>query len=239
MGGEISVSELDNLLKKQPQESSEEYGIPEGFKVKRRKYTLSEEALSARRENAKKSTGPKTPEGKDAASKNSWKHGTYAKSFFRKYSKTCKTTCEFYPCELIEDGKTQPGAECLDKEHIYEAWNAILKGVMNQEFSEFNAIAALDTAKNMQVLRELQEAVLEDGVVVLSEKIDKDGNVIGKELKPHPALLVLPKLTEILGFTPKDLMVTPKEIVKAGREEEGAKTLADLMSSVGNALKKK
>lgn len=228
----------------QQNDHKEEYGIPERLKVKRRKYTLSEEAIAQRRGNVRKisegglQTGPTTEEGKKTVSKNSWKHGIYAQTFFRKYSKPCKSSCSSYPCQLISDGKTTPGGECLDKEHVYESWNAIMDAVFNNNYEGFNALAALDTAKNMQILRDLQDGILEDGSIVKSEKIDKDGNVIGHEIKPHPALLVLPKLAELLGFTPKDLMITPKELAKAGRDDEGIKSIADLMSAVGKAMKK-
>jgi hypothetical protein len=40
---------------------------------------LSEAKLRANRENAKKSTGPKTPQGKRNSSRNSWKHGILSK----------------------------------------------------------------------------------------------------------------------------------------------------------------
>lgn len=89
----------------------------------------------------------------------------------------------------------------------------------------------------IEVVRKLQEAVLKDGVVVYSEKVDKDGNVIGKELKPHPALLALPKLIADLGLTPQEMMITPRQLARAGREEEGFRSLADLMSAVSKNLK--
>lgn len=237
--GDITEDEINSLLNKSSETSEEDYGIPEGFKVKRRQYTFSLKALEQRREAAKNSTGPKSAEGKKISSQNAWLHGVYAQSFIRKYKKPCKSTCPEYPCKLIEDGKTQPGEECLDKEHVYEAWNAIMKAVVEKKFDDFNALAALDTSNNIQILRKLQEAILEDGVVLKHDKIDKDGNTIGKELRQHPALIALQKMTETLGFTPRDLMITPKEIEKAGRDEEGLKTAADLMSLVGNTLKKK
>ncbi|NOZ68003.1 MAG: hypothetical protein GXP46_01840 [Deferribacteres bacterium] len=122
---------------------------------------------------------------------------------------------------------------------MVEAFNAILKAALNQQFDEFNALAALEVAKNIEIVRKLQEAVLDDGVVVYSEKVDKDGNVIGKELKPHPALLALPKLIADLGLTPQEMMITPRQLARAGREDDGIKSIADLMSAIGTNLKGK
>ena len=46
-----------------------------------KKKTPAEAQLKANRENAQKSTGPKTDEGKKAASKNALKHGLRSRSF--------------------------------------------------------------------------------------------------------------------------------------------------------------
>jgi len=45
--------------------------------------TVSERKLAANRENAKLSTGPKTDEGKEASSQNSYKHGIFSKCLIR------------------------------------------------------------------------------------------------------------------------------------------------------------
>ncbi len=67
----------------------------------------------------------------------------------------------------------------------------------------------------------------------LSEKIDKDGNVVGHELKPRPSLLVLPKLTEVTNATSADTMISPREIARNKVEKKKAKTMADIMSNLG------
>ncbi len=250
VGGETPAADIERLLSLEKklektghvEATGEETGIPSRLRIKRKKYTLSDAALKQRKEAAQKSTGPTSEEGKKTSSRNNWKHGLYAQSFFSKHARPCKSTCPDYPCNLIEDGKAAPGADCLDKEIIYEAWNAILRAVENKDYDEFNALATLSTAKNIQILRMMQESILEENVIVKSEKLDRDGNKIGEEIKLHPSLLALPKLIEILGFTPKDLMMTPKELSKAGREEEEIKTVGDimsnLMSNVGKAMKK-
>ncbi len=241
------IRDIEKKIKREKGGPQQGHGIPEALKVKRKKYTLSESALKQRRENAQKasekmqseglSTGPKTDEGKKTSSRNSWKHGTYAKSFMQKFAKPCQSTCDDYPCSLIEDGKTQPGGDCLDKEHVYEAYMAILKAVFDNEYEEINALAALETAKNMHIFRDLQEAVIEDGVTVLSQKVDKDGGVIASELKQHPALPALIKLAEVLGWTPKEMLVTPKSVVKPDDDDEW-RSIADLMSSLSPKFKK-
>jgi hypothetical protein len=53
----------------------------------------------------------------------------------------------------------------------------------------------------------------------------------------HPALQALPKLIADLGMHPNEFMITPKAIAKQDGEEEGIKTLADLMSGVARKMK--
>lgn len=51
--------------------------------MKKKKYTMSPEALKARQENAKKSTGPKTEDGKAASSMNGLTTGQYTRKFWK------------------------------------------------------------------------------------------------------------------------------------------------------------
>jgi hypothetical protein len=210
---------------------------------KRKKKQTSEKQLAQCRKNAARpeqqakaragSTGPRTQAGKDRCKLNGWKHGRYATTFINKLTKPCKSTCPSYPCNFVDDGDTSAGQECLDKQYFVTAYEAILRAVTTKKYDEFNQIGAVEIAKNMEILRQLQESIIDKGVVVVGDKIDKEGTVIGNELRAHPALFVLPKLIKELGFTPTEFMITPKELQRAGTEREGIKSIADLMSSLG------
>lgn len=210
------------------------YGIPDDLRVPRRPYTMTPAALTARRNNAALSTGPKTDEGKKASSRNSWKHGLYAESFILgAIGKPCQSTCEQYEsCSLVADGQVSPGETCLDKQFVAEAFEAIHDAIQNKRCDDFNGIASLHIAGALQILRQCQEAILTDGVVVKSIKIDKDGHSIGEEYKPHPALAVYSKMLVDLGLTPQDFMLTPREIARAEKktDTEEAENVAGILS---------
>ncbi len=198
-----------------------ESGIPSSIRVKRRRYTMSPKALEARRKNAQKSTGPKTEEGKRAASRNSWKHGLYASSFILgTLGRPCLSTCDKYPCELVEDNGITPGETCLDRRFVAESFESIIKSIELKQHEDFNHLAALEMAGALQILRRAKEDILEDGVVIKSVKIDKDGNTIGFEYRQHPALAIYTKLLGDLGLTPNDFVMTPREISRAERHKD-------------------
>ena len=215
-----------------------EVGVPERLRFKR-SYTLTEAALNARRKNAQKSTGPKTEKGKAASSMNSWKHGLFAQGYIMNKVKPCKSTCPQYPCELVQDNTTKPGGECLDKAAVIQFYSAICEAVTNKKYDDFNQLAALTIANQINVLHTLMEDIQRDGTMLKKEKHDKDGVYLGYEVVPHPSLLSLIKLSDSLGITANEMMVTPKALSKQEDEEEGMKTIADLMSSIGKGMKKK
>jgi len=81
-------------------------------KREKRPYTMSEAAIAQRHANlpaaAAAATGPNTPEGKAASSRNAWVHGRYsainraqfasgATSIAKMFGKPCVTTCPFHP----------------------------------------------------------------------------------------------------------------------------------------------
>jgi hypothetical protein len=213
----------------------EQTGIDDNLRI-RRKYTMSEAALFARRQNAKKSTGPRTPEGKKRVSRNNWKHGRFASTRILGLSKPCKSTCPKYPCSLVIEGKTEPGGECLDKQHIVEACMAIEQALLNNNPDDFYELAVFELAESMQVIRELRRAILEDGAVIKYERYDKEGKVVGHDVKPHPALLALPKILADFGLTLPDFRLTPKEVNRSKDLGEAAKTVADIFQAVGGQL---
>lgn len=209
----------------------EEVGVPERLRFKR-SYTLTERALDARKKNAKQSTGPKTEKGKKASCQNSWKHGRYAKSFIMHRIKPCKSTCPHYPCQLVEDNTTQPGGQCLDKAAVVEFYSAICEAAINKKYDDFNHLAALTIAEQMNVIHLLMEDIQRDGTILKKEKHDKEGGYLGYEVVPHPSLLSLAKLIDSLSLTPNEMMITPKALLKKEDDDEGIKSLADLMSNV-------
>jgi len=212
-------------------------GVPERLRFKR-SYTLTEKAIEARRKNSQKSTGPKSAKGKQICSMNSWKHGLYAQNYIMHKIKPCKSSCPQYPCNLVQDNATQPGGQCLDKSAVIQFFSSICQAVEKKQYGEVNQLFALTIANQIHILHTLMEDIQRDGTMLKKEKHDKDGNYLGYEVVPHPSLLSLVKLSDSLNITPNEMMATPKALSKQEEDEEGMKTLADLMSSIGRGMNK-
>jgi hypothetical protein len=205
--------------------------------VKTRKYTMTPAALEARRNNAQKSTGPTTAEGKDTSSRNAWKHGLHSRNRVLGFGKPCRKTCPHYPCRLVNDGDTAPGKDCLDKEYLAETMHAISKALETGDLADLKSVVTLQLGQSLQVIDELQASILQYGVYMKSEKINKDGEVIGYELKPNPSLLPLSNLLKAAGVTLPEFMATPKEINRDKSDREAVETVADIFRVAGEALK--
>lgn len=204
-------------------------GIPEDLRVpRRRKYTLSEAALEQRRQAAQQ------PKPGMLGVRNNWKHGLYARDFANRL-KPCKSSCPNYPCSMVKEGLTAPGGDCLDKAELMQFFRAVHTAITTKNTDDFNGYSALLIANSMKILQDMQEAILQDGTVLKREKRTKEGLQI--EYVMHPALQALPKLIADLGMHPHEFMITPKAIAKQDTEEEGLKTLADLMSGVARKIK--
>lgn len=233
--------EKEMATEKQARETPAEEIDPDGDPVLerlrvKRKYTMTDKALAQRRAACQHSTGPITEEGKAACSKNAWKHGLHAKTRLLNTGKPCKSTCPQYPCSLVDDGATRPGQQCLDKEYMLSCLNAISDALQSGNLYELKNVAALQMSQTMQVVDELQASILEYGVYIKDEKLDKDGRVISYALKPNPSLLPLSNLLKAAGITMPDFMITPAAVEKQKTDKEAAATIADIFKNAGNAL---
>lgn len=209
-----------------------EIGIPESLRVRRR-YTMSPEAVEQRRNAAQ---SPAKSEGM-AGNRNNWQHGHYAKQFINKL-KPCKSTCLHYPCSLVEEGQVEPGEDCLDKADVINFYRAIHNAINKKEYEQFNDLAALQIANAIKVIDMLIEDIIRDGTVVKREKYDAKGNKV-IEYVTHPSLFALPKLIADLGLNPAEFMITPRSIARAGAEDAGGNTLAEILSRAGKVFKRK
>ena len=218
-------------------EEEPESGIPERLKIKR-KYTLSPEAIDARRQNAKLSTGPTTDEGKKRCKRNAFKHGGYAASRILGLGKPCKSTCSQYPCALVEDGKCEPGSDCLDKEYLLDACLAIENALLHKDTASLNELIVFELAESIQLIRSLRRDILDDGTTIKSEKFDADGKVIGYEIKVHPALLAMPKLQKDFGISLTDFNLTPAAESKVKTDKEVSETIAGIFGLASAGLAK-
>lgn len=220
---------------KRTEQAEEEIGVPQALRIKRR-YTLSPEALKQRQDAA---NSPAKAEGMKG-NKNNWKHGKYAQGFIRTFVRPCKSTCADYPCDLIEDGRTKPGQDCLDKEQVIETFGAIMRALSDEDkktrFESLKEVMALQVASAQQVVGNLMEDILRDGTIVKSEKWDKNGKHIGYEIVAHPSLQILPKLLDTLGLSLKDLNITPKAVEKMEDDDKAAESLASMLSRVSRNL---
>ncbi len=236
---ELRSLEKELAAEKQIEQSQsappEEAGIPERNRIKR-PYTLSPAAIEQRRRAAQNSTGPKTEEGKKRTRMNAWKDGSYARTRIIGLGKPCKSTCPKFPCDLVEEGRCSPGGDCLDKEHLLQATLAIERALIDQDTTDLNEMVTFELAETLQLIRDLRRAVLDDGVIIKSDKFGSDGTIIGYDIKEHPALAALPKLVKAFGLTLPDFNLTPAAQAKVKTDEEVAKTLSDVFRTASGAL---
>ena len=215
-------------------EDQEEYGIPEELRIKRRPYTLSEAALAQRRAASSSPAHAESMKG----NRNAWKTGEHAQGFIRQIFRPCKSTCPQYPCNLIEDGDTRPGSECLDKAEVVRNIAAVQRAIKNGDLDDFKDIVAVRLGSILDILAKLQEDIHRDGTMIKSQKWGKDGKLLGYEIKPHPSFLAIGDLYKVLNVSPSDMMITPKEIKKNNADEKTSETLATLMSKVARNVSK-
>ena len=221
---------------------SEEEEKTSGFQVKRN-YTLSQVAIDARRENAKKSTGPKTAAGKSSSSRNAWKHGLNAKRFiFGNVGKKCsKEKCDIYDeCEYVQEGITEDGQDCfLQKLLIAETFDRAMDAVANGDHQGFTETALLNMAALIGIYQQAAEQIQREGITIKQAIKDKDGHYMGDVTVENPALNTLLKLAEKLNFTPDDYNMTPKAIAKAEGGKKVVEGLESLASLMGKAKERK
>ena len=211
-------------------EESDEVGIPRKLLIKRR-YTMTDAAKDQRREAASQ------PRPGAEGNKNAWKHGSYAQGYITSRIKPCKSTCPHYPCSLVQEGATKPGGVCLDKAEIVTTFAAVMEALKNKQTDDFQEIAAMRIAEAFQVLSNLLEDIIRDGTIVKSEKWGKDGRLLGHEIVPHPSLMAMTKLLGELKVTPSEFLITPAAIKKTDDEDQGVKTLAELLGRIGKPRK--
>lgn len=208
---------------------ADEIGIPSEMRVKRR-YTMSPAAIQQRK-NAGRQPKP-TTEG----NRNAWKHGRHAASFVNRI-KPCKSTCNKYPCDLVAEGATKAGSDCLDVAEMLNIIKAVHQVINSpKDSAAFNDISSVIIGNSLHILEMMQEDIMRDGTVIKSMKTDKKGNVVATEYKPHPCLGILPKMISDLNMTPENFMITPKAQDKSHNEKETARALTDIFGSAGGKL---
>jgi hypothetical protein len=198
------------------------------FAVRTRIYNMSQAALKQRQEATRSPAKAKAMIG----NANAYKTGEHARNRIRQFFRPCKSTCPQYPCELINDGETAPGSACLDKKNLVMSIQAVMKAMNNGKMDDLRELMAVQIGHGMEVLQNLADDINTYGVKHLSEKIDKEGNVIGQELKLNPALLPYSKLMEVLNATPKDFMLTDQAREKQKDDKEAVETVVDRMSRI-------
>lgn len=240
------IAELEKQLadqaKQDPPPTPPEYGIPDNFKIKR-SYTMSESARVARQLNAQKSTGPQTAEGKAASAQNgltaNWKHGEYSKSVLKKTFGVCTgTDCGKYPCKAVSDKATDKGGLCLDHDGLPGKISIFVNAAKSGNIDEVKELSAVLVALTTEIYENMVMAVGDDGVVLISEQIDKNGKVIGTRLVPHPLIAHIPEYIARLGLTLPDQRMTSREQHKDKEIEDAAKASSTFFLSAGKALAK-
>ena len=237
---------------------SEEDNTPEPVEVEpgektKRKYTMSPAAHEARVANAQLSTGPKTDEGKAASSRNAYIHGNYSilaqskewaalAPMWKATGKPCRTTCDKYPCSLVDDEITKPGQNCMDKQVFVQAFDAVMNSLHSGDAQHAHGMMANIAASSVEILLQIRDEIASNGVSMMIPVVDKKGEVVKdandepiKRPVLNPTLPHYTKLLDSLGVNLPELMMTPRAVSKLGQVEDTENAFATML---GNALQR-
>lgn len=230
------------------------------YKPASKRAPISERQLAANRANAQLSTGPRTDAGKAASSRNAWKHGrtsqtakaTFAthgaQALAQLWGKPCKTTCSIHPdnpnaethCQLVVDGMTSAGGNCLDKTVFLHALSAVHDAMEAGEMGGVNAMLAAEAGKVMQLLHEMAQEIASKGLMVPVPMVTKDGDVVydrdGKmvvaEYKPNPMIAGYIKLLGDFGISLPEMLATPQARARAKTGEANADAFQTMLGRI-------
>ena len=203
---------------------------------------LTEAELQQRRDAAANSTGPKTEEGKARSSRNAWRTGehsaaTKAKVWqelgLGKLARPCKSTCDKYPCSLVEEGLTSPGGDCMDHRVYVEAFDTIITTLQSGDATHAHGLLASVQAGAIDVLMKLRDEVAEKPLVLLP-LVNKDGDVVGEKPISNPLLPHYIKLLGELGINLPELMATPRAVAKQNSDDDAVDAVSALFGRLAN-----
>jgi hypothetical protein len=189
-------------------------------------------------------TGPKTPKGKEIASRNALKLGIHSQRMMN-FIRPCYKTCPEYPCVLVQEGATEPGSHCLEKHSFATSLDAIHDAMMLGNHKDFKGLMAVELASNLEVVKTLRDHIMESPLTLsikTTSITDKDNNTIvteQRELKNNPALLPYTQLLRDLGVNFKEALLTPREIARNDIAEKEVETLSDKVARLAKRFKSK
>lgn len=242
-GDDGVMSEKSDKPKRELSEAEREQRRAAGRKGGQAKKTMTPAALAQRRAAADLSTGPRTEEGKAASSRNGWKHGLYSQMTrapewqrlqLMTQATPCRSTCEQYPCSLVEQELTKPGRNCLDKQVFVRAFEDIMATLHSGDVQHVHGLLAGNVASALEMLDQLRRDVAEHGAIVWEPMVDKQGNTIGSKAIANPILGIYVKLLDTLGLNLPELMATPRVVAQAKKTEETSDAVADLFGRLAS-----
>lgn len=203
---------------------------------------LSDAQLQQRRDAAAKSTGPRTEDGKAASSRNNWKTGEYSaitkmdlwqRTMLQVHGKPCQSTCEQYPCSLVDEGLTIPGDDCKDKTVFVQAFDSIMATLATGDVQHAHGLIGAQMAGAMEILQKLREAIVKQPIAY-KPLVNKAGDVVGEIPIANPVLSQYVKLLGELGINLPEAMATPKAVLSQKNAEETTDAIGDLFGKLAN-----
>ena len=174
------------------------------MKKKKRKFELTERRLKANRENAKKSTGPKTEIGKYNSSMNALKDGKYLTKFHKIPPEYCGRLAKCALCGAEQRAECVELKECVQQEALTKAYiethkTGNVKHIENYNILQLSMLDNIFTTR----LRYAQIHVNETEMVK-----DKNGRLIEKQVIDSEYIYNLMNMLNTLSKRMTDMQLT-------------------------------